>query len=160
MRHLGGAPREQAIGARRRTQIRRLGLRRMNRTRQREPPRSQKDRLLPAHSATQSSEYPKISRRFFLHLRKALAAIYRFVLSGLERYSCRAAASCTGSIKILSCAFCSVFLCSSALFASLGLVLESFFSIELLLTGRKNKCVYRNLCKLIPYLRTFREILT
>lgn len=61
--HLGGAPREQAIGARKRTQIRRLGLRRMNRTRQREPPRSQKDRLLPAHSATQSSEYPKISRR-------------------------------------------------------------------------------------------------
>lgn len=56
-------PREQAIGARKRTQIRRLGLRRMNRTRQREPPRSQKDRLLPAHSATQSSEYPKISRR-------------------------------------------------------------------------------------------------
>ncbi len=67
---------------------------------------------------------------------KALAAIYRAVVVGLEGNSCFLSARCANSCVILL-AF--LFLSSSAILAHLRLVLEALFCIEFLLAGCKNE---------------------
>lgn len=74
-----------------------------------------------------------------LHLCKALAAKNRSVVAGLERNSSLATALCASSHKVLSLGSTGVLSCCTAFLASLRLVLESLFSIELLLAGSENK---------------------
>ena len=75
------------------------------------------------------------AKLFLLHLCKALAAIYRTILSGSERNSCDLAAGSTSSLKHFSLASCAVLSCIAASLAALGFVYESLFSIEFLFTG-------------------------
>lgn len=72
---------------------------------------------------------------FAFHFRKALAAVYRSVLSGFERNLCLFAASSANSGEHFSFRSRIVFACVTASFASLRLVYEAFFSVELLLAG-------------------------
>ena len=76
---------------------------------------------------------------FFFHFCKALAAIYRTVLSGFERNFCFASAGCAGGGVHLFLGFEFVFACVTALFAALGFVNESTLCIEFLLTGGESK---------------------
>jgi len=74
-----------------------------------------------------------LSELLFLHLSEALTAIYRSVLTGLERDSSLAAASCANCGVGLSFSSARRFSRISASLASLRLIGEAFLCIELLL---------------------------
>lgn len=80
-----------------------------------------------------------IYKLFFVHLSKALAAINRAVFSWLERNLCLFAAACANSGEHLSVRFFAGLAGVAAGFASLRLVLESFFSVEFLLASSENE---------------------
>ena len=70
---------------------------------------------------------------FFLHLRKAFAAINGSVISGLEGNFSLSAAACTCCCEHLSLAFYCVLSCVTASLTSLRLVYKAFLSVKLLL---------------------------
>jgi hypothetical protein len=70
---------------------------------------------------------------------EALTAVNGSVAGGLEGQLCLAAALTAGSDKVLALASLRVFLLIAAGLAALGLILESLFSVELLLT----RCEYK-----------------
>ena len=74
-----------------------------------------------------------------LHLCKAIAAVNRTIISGLERHLCLAAAGSAGSGEELTGSASIVLACVTASLAALGLVLEATLSVELLLTGGENE---------------------
>ena len=76
---------------------------------------------------------------FLSHFCVALAAVNRAVLTRLERNLCLAAAGSANSSKHLAFLSCSVLARITASFASLRLVHEAFFCVELLLTSSKYK---------------------
>ena len=63
---------------------------------------------------------------------KAFAAVNGSVFTGLEGNLCNAAAFVTGSFEPFAFAAVGVFACITASLAALGLVYETFFSIEFL----------------------------
>jgi hypothetical protein len=78
---------------------------------------------------------------FLTHLSEALAAIYRSVLTGLERYTSLAAAACANSSEHLARSLCAALASCTAVLASLGLMLKALFSVELLLAGSENELI-------------------
>lgn len=82
---------------------------------------------------------PSAGLRF--HLRKALAAINRAIFAGLKGDSCLFSAGSANRGIHLSLRLRSIAILASltAFSASLGLVLEAFFSIEFLFTGSENE---------------------
>lgn len=68
-----------------------------------------------------------------LHFSVALAAVYRSVTAGLEGNLCFLTASCAGSGVKLLLRLTGSLSCFTARLASLGLVLEPFLGVELLL---------------------------
>ena len=79
------------------------------------------------------------SLSFLFHFGEAFAAVYRSVFGGFEGNFAIGAACCTNCIIENSGTLSGSFSGISALFALFGLVLEAFFGIELLLTGRENE---------------------
>ena len=77
--------------------------------------------------------------RLVLHLREALAAVNGTVFTGLEGDLRFGAAGSAGRDKHLPLSFGAVLTGSTALLASLGLVLKASPRIDLLLAGGKNK---------------------
>ena len=74
-----------------------------------------------------------------LHLRKAIAAVNRTVISGLERHSCLSAAGSTGSGEELAGSAGSVLASVTASLAALGLILEAALCVEFLLSCGENE---------------------
>ena len=77
----------------------------------------------------------------FLHLCKALAAIYRSVLTRLKGNFCNSTAGSAGSLKHFTLASGRVFARIAACLATLGFINKAFFSVEFLLTGGENEFV-------------------
>ncbi len=75
----------------------------------------------------------------FLHLCKAIAAVNRTIVSGLEGNSCLAAASSAGSGEELTGSAGSVLASITASLAALGLILEAALCVEFLFAGGENK---------------------
>lgn len=73
------------------------------------------------------------------HFCIAIAAVYRSVIAGLEGNLSFFTATSTSGCEKFSCGLRCVLLCVAASFASLGLILEAFFSIEFLLAGCENE---------------------
>lgn len=71
----------------------------------------------------------------FLHCRIAFAAVNRSVACGLERNLSFFSAVCADCSVHFSLGFACILLCVAAALTSLGLVLETLFSIEFLLAG-------------------------
>ena len=76
-----------------------------------------------------------------LHLCKAIAAVNRTIVSGLEGYASFLAAGSAGGCKELTGATGSVLAGVTAGLAALGLILETLLCIELLLTGGENEFI-------------------
>ncbi len=74
-----------------------------------------------------------------LHLCKAIAAVNRTIISGLERHSCLAAAGSAGSSEELTGSAGSVLASVTASLAALGLVLEAALCVKFLFAGGENK---------------------
>ncbi len=70
---------------------------------------------------------------------KAFITIYRSVFLRLEGYLCCFTAVCANSIEHLSGSTACVLLCLTAFTATTGLILETFFSVEFLLTCSENE---------------------
>ena len=68
-----------------------------------------------------------------LHLGKAIAAVHRAIISGLEGHTSLAAASCAGCGEEVTGTTSSILACVAASLAALRLVLEATLCIELLL---------------------------
>ena len=100
---------------------------------------AEKSRLAAAFSTSYVIYDPFAISLLLLHSCEALAAVYGSVAGGLERNLCfLAALSAHGGVHLSLCSG-SVLSCVTASLASLGLVLEAFFSIELLLTCSENE---------------------
>ena len=76
-----------------------------------------------------------------LHLCKAIAAIHRTIVSGLERHASLAAAGSAGGGEELTGATGSVLAGIAAGLAALGLILEAALCVKLLLAGGENEFV-------------------
>ena len=74
-----------------------------------------------------------------LHLCKAIAAVNRTIVSGLERHLCLAAAGSAGSGEELTGSASGVLASVTAALATLGLILEAALCIEFLFAGGENK---------------------
>lgn len=75
----------------------------------------------------------------FLHSGKAIAAINGTIAGGLEGNLCFLTAVCASGGEIFLRLSCGVLSCVAASFASLGLVLETFLSVEFLFTCGENE---------------------
>ena len=76
-----------------------------------------------------------------LHLCKAIAAVNRAIISGLERHTGLAAAGSAGGGEKLAGTAGGVLARVTAGLAALGLILETLLSVELLLTGGEYELV-------------------
>ena len=79
---------------------------------------------------------------FSLLLFKALAAIYRTIVAGLERYLAIVTAACANCIIHLTLGSCFASLCLAlvaASLATLGLVFKTLLGIKFLLSGCENE---------------------
>ena len=76
-----------------------------------------------------------------LHLCKAIAAVHRTIVSGLEGYAGFAAAGSAGGGEELTGTTGSVLAGIAAGLAALGLILETLLSVELLLAGGENEFI-------------------
>ncbi len=76
-----------------------------------------------------------------LHLCKAIAAIHRTIVSGLERNAGFAAAGSAGGGEKLTRTTGSVLAGVTAGLAALGLILETLLRIKLLLAGGENEFI-------------------
>ena len=76
-----------------------------------------------------------------LHLCKAVAAVHRTIVSGLEGHAGFAAAGSAGGCEKLTGTTGGVLAGITAGLAALGLVLEALLRIELLLAGGENEFI-------------------
>ncbi len=81
----------------------------------------------------------RYSRLLLLGSGIAFAAVYRSVIRGLEGNLCFLATLCASGCKELSGSLACVLSCVAAGLASLGLILETAFCVELLLTCGENE---------------------